>query len=86
MGIEGRPGAGMGGPTRREYLDADIDGKREVALDINSKFVVMGSGSRESKEPRNPYNRRLVGAWADYLLTMHYDVLGQRNLGDVDIQ
>ena len=66
----------------QEYVDADIDGKRRIAIDIKNRLDAMGDGSRESKDPRNPYNRRLVAAWAIFVLAIHYRLSRRHRRGD----
>lgn len=51
-----------------EYLEANLDGKKRVVLDMKRRFQEMGNGDRDSTNPRDPYNRKLVANWASFWL------------------
>ncbi len=57
----------------KEYLDSDMEGKTRVVLDMKRRFQEMGNGDKLSKDPRDPYNRKLVAAWASFMVTNHYN-------------
>ena len=56
----------------KEYLDSDMAGKTRVVLDMKEQFQRMGNGDRNSKEPRNPYNRKLAASWSSFFLDKEY--------------
>ena len=55
-----------------EYLEAEIDGKTRVVMEMKGRFQAMGNGDRNSTDPRDPYNRKLVANWASYLLLLSF--------------
>ena len=52
----------------KEYLEAGLEGKKRVVLDMWTRFKAMGNGNRNSRHPRDPYNRKLVAQWAAFFL------------------
>ena len=55
-----------------EYLESDMEGKTEVVMDIKRQFEDMRNGDRESIDPRDPYNRKLVASWSSLMLEQSY--------------
>ena len=55
-----------------EYLEAELDGKKRVILDMKGRFQAMGNGDRNSRNHRDPYNRKLVAHWASFWLEQSY--------------
>ena len=56
----------------KEYLDADLEGKTAVVLDMKQRFEDMGNGDKASTDPRDSYNRKLVASWSSFMLTRTY--------------
>ena len=56
----------------KEYLDSDWVGKLDVLMRLGRALQQMGNGSIESRDPHDPYNRKLAAAWAAYYLSEHY--------------
>ena len=56
----------------KEYLTSDMDGKTRVVMDMKRRFQRMGNGDRDSREPRNPYNRKLAASWSSFALSNSY--------------
>ena len=52
----------------REYLESDMEGKTQVVMDMKRLFEEMGNGDRESIDPRDPYNRKLMASWSSFWL------------------
>ena len=57
----------------KEYLESDMEGKTRVVMDIKKQFEEMGNGDKESVDPRDPYNRKLVASWSSFMLSNHYN-------------
>lgn len=55
-----------------EYLASDMEGKTRVVLDMKERFQRMENGDRNSRDPRDPYNRKLVAAWSSFWLEQTY--------------
>ena len=56
----------------KEYLDSDMKGKTRIVMNMKEQFQRMGNGDRNSKEPRNPYNRKLVASWSSFMFERSY--------------
>ena len=69
----------------KEYVDSDLAGKTRLVLDMKKRFQQMGNGERGSKDPRNPYNRKLVAAWSSFLLEQTYYREQNQKRGERDL-
>ena len=67
-----------------EYLEANLDGRKRVVLDMKRRFQEMGNGDRDSANPRDPYNRKLVANWAHFFLFVSLD--WERGGWDAELQ
>ena len=65
----------------QEYLRSDSDGKRNILMRMERAFQGMGKGDIKSADPLDPYNRKLVAAWAGAQLSFHYWESGDANMG-----
>ncbi len=52
----------------KEYLESDMEGKTRVVMDIKKQFEEMSNGDKESRDPRDPYNRKLAASWSSFRL------------------
>jgi len=55
----------------KEYLTADMEGKTRVVLEMKRQFQNMGNGDINSKDPTDPYNRKLVASWSSFWIQQH---------------
>ena len=62
----------------KEYLEAGLEGKKRVVMDMRARFEAMGNGDRNSRHPRDPYNRKLVASWSSFYLVRYYDNLEKK--------
>ena len=69
----------------QEYIDASLRGRARIVAEMQEKFLKMGDGDIESREPRDSYNRRLVGAWGALILGYHYHRLDPRRTEERDM-
>lgn len=67
-----------------EFYSADLNKKTSMANEIMNKLKAMGSGSENSKDPTNPFNRHLVAAWCAFWLEIHYE-LGMKDMSNANI-
>ncbi len=56
----------------KEYLESDMEGKTRVVMDIKKQFEEMSNGDKESRDPRDPYNRKLMASWSSLMLEQSY--------------
>ncbi len=66
----------------QEYLASDMAGKTRVVLEMKELFQQMGKGDINSKDPRDPYNRKLVASWSSFWLEQSYYFEQNRTVSD----
>lgn len=52
----------------QDYLASDMAGKTRVVLEMKELFQQMEKGDITSRDPRDPYNRKLVASWSSFWL------------------
>ena len=56
----------------QKYMESGFAGKRDVLARMERAFQKMGNGNAKSRDPYDPYNRKLAAAWAAAYLSDHY--------------